>query len=174
MLSVFAAEAPNGVHLAGDIREVYWGSLAFFVVLGLMLRYGWPAMRRAFAARTERIEAELADARRQRDEAEAFLNTSSADLPDVSSEEERIRSEAVEQAARLKADLIAQAEADAEEIRTRGTVEVENFRRQAITDLSNEMSRLTRESTEAVVVEQLDDAAQSDLIENYINQVQQL
>ncbi|MEL7155110.1 MAG: F0F1 ATP synthase subunit B [Actinomycetota bacterium] len=174
MLNLLAAEAPNGVHIPGDVNEVYWGTAAFLVLVVLFIRYGIGPVRTAMRRRTERIEAELADARRQREEAESALNASAADLPDVSVEETRIREEAVAQAARLKADLIAKAESDAADVRTRGTVEVENYRRQAIADLTAHMSSLTKDSAEAVVHESLDDQSQNDLIENYINQVQQL
>ena len=33
MIELLASEAPNGVHLAGDINEVIWGSLAFCVLM---------------------------------------------------------------------------------------------------------------------------------------------
>lgn len=174
MLNLIAADAPNGVHLAGDINEVIWGSIAFFVVIGLMVKLAGPAAVKAFRGRTERIEAELADARAERDAAEAALTVSTSDLPDLSVEEDRIRSEASETAARLKADLIAKAQADADDVRARGTVEVDNYRRQAIADLTSEMSELTKNSAEAVVVESLDASAQGDLIEGYIAQVEQL
>lgn len=174
MLALIASEAPNGVHLPGDINEVYWGTVAFLVVVGLLVRFAGPAAVKAFRGRTQRIEAELAEARRQREEAESALTASAADLPDVGAEETRIREEAVAQAARLKADLIAKAESDAAEVRARGTVEVENYRRQAIADLTAQMSDLTKDSAEAVVRDSLDDQSQNDLIENYINQVQQL
>ncbi|MEM9135663.1 MAG: F0F1 ATP synthase subunit B [Actinomycetota bacterium] len=174
MFYVFAAEGPNGVHIPSDVNEVYWGSAAFLVLVVLFFRFGLKPARAAMRGRTERIAAELAEARQAREEAEAALTASTADLPDVSSEEERIRTEAVEQAARLKADLIAKAESDAEDIRTRGTAEVDNYRRQAIADLTNQMSSLTKDSAEALVTESLDDRSHADLIENYINQVQQL
>ncbi len=174
MLYLIAADGPNGVHIPGDVNEVYWGTAAFLVLVALFFRYGLAPAKAAMKGRTERIEAELAEARLAREEAEAALTASTADLPDVSSEEERIRAEAVEQAARLKADLIAKAESDAEDIRTRGTAEVENYRRQAIADLTNQMSSLTKDSAEALVNESLDDQSHADLIESYINQVQQL
>ncbi|MEM8923038.1 MAG: F0F1 ATP synthase subunit B [Actinomycetota bacterium] len=173
-MNVFAADKPNGLHWPGDILEVYWGTAAFVVVMFLLWRFAWPSMVKGMRGRTERIEAELAAARAEREEAEAALTSSAADLPDVSAEEDRIRADAVAQAERLKVDLIAKAEADAEDIRARGTAEVENYRRQAVADLTNEMSRMARDSAEAVVVESLDDQSQNDLIENYINQVQDL
>ncbi len=174
MLNFFAAEGPNGVQLASDIREVVWGSLAFFVLLALVVWKAGPAIKAAMTGRTERIRNELDAARAERDAAEAALTESTADLPDVGAEEDRIRAEAQETAARLKVDLKAKAEADAEAIRTRGAVDVETMKRQALGDLQEEVARVTRSATETVVTESLDDAAHSDLIETYINQVGRL
>ena len=174
MLHLIAAEGPNEVHLPADINEVYWGTAAFLVVMALLIRLAGPAIAGAFRKRTADIEAELAAARAARAEAEAALTATSSDLPDVSVEEARIKAEAADAAARLKDDMIARAQADADEIRTRGNAEVENQRRQALADLRAEVSEMTRQSAEAVVTDQLDDSAQNDLIENYIRQVEQL
>ena len=102
MLTILAAEAPNGKHLAGDLNEVYWGSAAFFVLMALLVWKAGPAIKKAMAGRTERIRRELADAKAARDEAEAALSVSTADLPDVDAEADRIRTEADETAARLR------------------------------------------------------------------------
>jgi F-type H+-transporting ATPase subunit b len=169
-----AAEGPNGVHLASDINEVIWGSIAFFIVAGLIVWKAGPLIAAAMRDRTARIEAELDEAKAARTAAEAALQESSADLPDVSAEEARIRAEAEATAEKLKADLIAKAEADAEAIRERGRSDVTNRRRQAQADLGAEVSRLTRTSAEAVVRQGLDGSSQSDLIESYINQVSEM
>jgi len=171
LLYLFAAEAPNGTHLAGDKNEIYWGSLAFFVVLGLIIWKGGPLITKAMHGRTERIAAELADAKTARTDAEAALVESSADLPDVADEETKIRNESLETAVKLKGDLIVKAEAEAEAVRERGRNDVANLKRQAQADLAAEISSMTRNTAEAVVKEGLDGSSQSELIENYINQV---
>ena len=164
-----AAEGPNGIHIPADVNEVYWGSLAFFVVVGLIWWRAGPLIANALKERTARIETELQEAKAARDEAEAALEASSADLPDVSAEEARIRAEAEATAEKLKTDLVAKAEAEA--IRERGRSDVENRRRQARADLTAEVARLTRSSAEAVVREGLDGGSQAELIDSYINQV---
>lgn len=174
MLNLLAAEGPNGVHLASDMREVVWGSLAFFVLVAVIVWKAGPAIKGMITGRTDRIRGELDAARAERDAAEAALTESTADLPDVGAEEDRIRSEAQETAARLKVDLKAKAESDAAAIRTRGTADVETMKRQALGDLQEEVARVTRSATESVVTDSLDDAAHSDLIETYINQVGRL
>ena len=74
MLNVLlAADEPNGVHLPADIQEVYWGSLAFFVVLFLLIRFAGPIAVRGFRRRTERIERELAEAADAREQAQARI-----------------------------------------------------------------------------------------------------
>lgn len=173
-LHMLATEAPNGRQLAGDIREVVWGSLAFFIVVGLAWWKAGPLIAKAVNARTERIEAELQAAESERQAAEKALTASTSDLPDVGEEEARIRAEAVDTAAKLKADLIARAEADADAIRERGKSDVAARRRQAQADLTAEVAEATRRTAEDVVRGGLDDSAQTDLIESYINQVSQM
>lgn len=170
----FAAEEPNGVHLAGDINEVIWGSLAFFVLLALVIWKGGPAIKKAFVGRTERIRSELAHAHASRQEAESALTESTADLPDVDEEADRIRSDAAETAERLKVDIVAKAGEEALTMRERATADIENQKRQALADIREEVATLTRGATEVVVNDSLDDAAHADLIENYISQVGQL
>lgn len=174
MFNLFAAEGPNGVHLASDINEVIWGSIAFFVLMAVIVWKGGPAIKKMFTGRTDRIRAELESARSERDAAEAALTESTADLPDVGAEEDRIRNEAQETAARLKVDLKAKAQTDAEALRARGASDVENMKRQALGDLQEEVARVTRSATETVVTDSLDDAAHADLIDTYINQVGRL
>ncbi len=172
-INLLAAEG-NGYHLAHDIKEVYWGSAAFFIVVGLIWWKGAPAIRRALASRTERIEAELAEARSRREAAEAALSASTSELPDLGAEEARIRAEAEETATRLKADLIAKAEAEAEAVRERGKVDVANRKRQARADLQAEIAEAARRAAEDMVRTDLDAGAQSDLIDAYINEVGQM
>lgn len=171
MSSIFAAEGPNGVQLASDINEVIWGSLAFFVLLALVVWKAGPAIKAAFSGRTARIRDELASAEAERTEAEAALTAKAADVPDVGVEQTRIREEAVETAERLKHDMAAKAEADAAALVARANADVATQRAQALADMREEVARLTRDATEAVVSDSLDDAAQSDLIDRYISQV---
>ncbi len=174
LLYIVAAQEKNGPHFVGDLREVYWGSIAFFVVAGLLIWKVGPIVKEALADRTSRIEQELNEAKQARAEAEAALTSSSADLPDLADEEERIRVEAATTAQKLKVDLVARAEAEAESTRERGRAEVANRKRQAQADLAAEISELTRRGAEAVVVDGLDPKAQNQLIENYINEVGQM
>lgn len=164
----------NGVHIAADPKEVMWASAAFIVLMIPIVVKGGPAITRVMNQRTERIRNELAGAADARAQAEAALADSKADLPDVASEEARLREEAVQTADRLKADLVAKAHADAAALVERANTDAEVAKRQALADLTDEVARLTRGAAEAVVTESLDANAQDALIEQYITQVGQL
>lgn len=168
------AEEPNGRHLPGDILEVYWGSAAFIVLVALLAWKAGPAISGALRGRTERIQAELDLARAERQAAEEALAAKDADTPDLDSERARILAEAEETAVKLQEDMVAKASAEADQVRVRGRQEIENQKKQALAEIKDEFARMTRGAAEAIVVEELNDAAQADLIDNYINQVDQL
>lgn len=171
MLFILATEAENGWQLAGDKNEVYWGSLAFFVVLGLLYKYAFPAMKKALKGRTDRISAELSAAALARADAENALTASTQDLPDVSTEANRLLEESKDTAAKLKADMVAKAHSDAEDLKLRAASDISNQTSQALADIRDEVARLTRGATEKVVESNLNPSSQSDLIDAYITKV---
>ncbi len=171
---IIAADAPNGVHLAGDKNEIYWGTAAFVVLMVVLAKKAGPPIMKGLRSRTERIQAQLDDARTEREEAELALKAKSADTPDLADAEDQMLVEAHQTAAKLKADIIERATIDAEAIRVRGRQDIENQNTQALAEVKEEFARMTRGAAEAVVVDGLDDGAQGNLIDAYINQVDQL
>lgn len=169
--TILAAEEPNKNWLPGDINEVYWGSLAFFIVIGLLWWKAGPAIRSAMVGRTERIGSQLDAARTEREEAEAERDRITTALADSDTEAARIVEEARQTADRLRTDLEARATADAEALRQRAAADLEATRRQAVADLTAEVGRLALGAAEEVVRGNLDDDAQQALIEGYIRQV---
>ena len=133
-----------------------------------------PSILAGLRGRTERIQNELDEARADRKAAEEALADKSADTPDLADEEDRLLVEAHQTAAKLKVDLIEKATQDAESIQVRGRNDIEKQKSQALAEVREEFARMTRGAAEAIVVEGLDDNAQSDLIDSYIDQVDQL
>ena len=71
----------------------------------------------------------------------------------------------------VRRDLIAKAEADAAEIRTRAQEDIRLAQERAMTDLRAQVADLSIELAEKVVERNLDRDTQIALIENYINTV---
>ncbi|HEY6532158.1 MAG TPA: hypothetical protein VIY72_07630 [Acidimicrobiales bacterium] len=177
MLSTILLAAADGAHEANDailpheIDEVIWGTIAFLIVVGLLWWKALPAAKNMAAARTQRIEAELAAAAAERETAEAALGELQGRIANADEECARILSEADETAVSLKDQLIAKADIDADDARRRAAADAASAEGQVSRGLEVEVGRLAIGAAEAVVVNSLDDAAQADLIDRYISSV---
>jgi len=170
--TILAAESEgNGFWLPHDINEVIWGTIAFVIVVGVIVWKGGPAIKTAMAARPERISGELSAATDALSAAEAKRDDIKSALADSDSEAARIVAEAHETAERLTAEIIERAHVEAASVRSRALVDIESSRRQATTDLTHDISRLALGAAEQVVHNNLDDTTQQSLIEAYIAQV---
>ncbi len=173
MLSLLAAEGPNGRFLPSDIKEFWWSSAAFTVVLALMIWKLLPVVKESMAARSDRIREELVDAERAKVEAESELSELRSKLGDADAEASRIHDEAIATATTVKADLIARADADAVEARAKANSEATASTGQASADIQATVAAQAAAAAASVVEANLDDATHASLIDSYIEQVGQ-
>ncbi len=162
-------EAPNP--LMPEINEVIWGTIGFLSVLFFISKFGYPAIKKTMAARSERIEGDLKAAEDQKVEAEGILATYTTQLADARNESARIIEEARQTADEMKRELQARAEADIAELRARAAADIDAAKVQAIADLRGEVTNLAIGAAEQVVERSLDRETNVALIESYINQV---
>ncbi len=122
-------------------------------------------------ARTEKIRSDIAAAEAQNSEAEGLLAEYRAQLNDAKAEAGRIIEEARQAADALKRDAEARLQAELAEARTRAMDDIEAAKAHALTDLRGEVTQLAIGAAEVVVQRNLDAATQTQLVEDYINQV---
>lgn len=171
LTTVFAAEEPNSFFLPGDINELYWGTAAFLIVLALIIWKVFPLIGRGLRTRAESVEEELAAAEQAQADADAEAEELLSKLGDADADAARIVEEATATAANVKEESEVRARADAEDLRARVTAEIDGARAQAAAEIRVELADQAVEAAEAVVRDNLDDAAQAQLIEQYITQV---
>jgi F-type H+-transporting ATPase subunit b len=161
--------APNP--LIPEVNEIIWGAIGFVIVFFFLGKYGWPQMKAAMNARTEKIRGDIASAESQRSEAEGLLAEYRAQLNDAKAEGGRIIEEARQAADALKRDAEARLQAELAEARARAMDDIESAKAHAMTDLRGEVTQLAIGAAEVVVQRNLDAATQTQLVEDYINQV---
>ncbi|HSL58054.1 MAG TPA: F0F1 ATP synthase subunit B [Acidimicrobiales bacterium] len=162
-------EAPNPV--LPEPTEIIWIGISFTLLMVLGYKFAWPGIAKTMSDRTERIRTELEAAERARAEASEATASHDAQLAEARAEASRIVEEARSAAESVRADRIAAAEVEAAAIRERAAAEAEQARSQALADLRSDVAALAVGAAEQVVQRSLDAEAQSELIENYINQV---
>ena len=157
--------------LKPDNSELVWGTISFVILLGLFVKFGYPAVVKTMKAREDRIRGDLEQAEGTKTEAETVLAEYRAQLADARAEAGRIIDEARQAADQVRRDLIARAEADATELRQRASEDTRLAGERAMADLRGRVSDLAIELAEKVVERNLDRDTQMALIDNYINSV---
>jgi F-type H+-transporting ATPase subunit b len=162
-------EAPNP--LVPELNEIIWGTLGFLVVFFFLLKFGLPQIKGAMNTRTEKIRGDIQAAETQKEEADALLAEYRAQLNDAKSEAGRIIEEARQSADSLKRENEARLQTELAEIRQRAIADIESAKTQAMVDLRGEVAELAIGAAQTVVQHNLDAATQTQLVEDYINQV---
>ena len=162
-------KAPSPIMPATN--ELLYGGLAFFVLLGVLWKFGLPAATKMANERTERIRKSIEDADGAKVEAESVLAEYQRQLADAKAESARIIEEARAQAETVKTDLIARAETEAAELRQRNAESISGERDRVMGELQGQVAALAIELAEKVVEANLDSATNTRLIESYITSV---
>ncbi|MEV5572674.1 F0F1 ATP synthase subunit B [Spirillospora sp. NPDC052269] len=166
---MLASENP----LVPEASELIFGTIAFLVVLILV---GWklvPQIQKTLAERTDAIEGGLKRAEAAQDEAKETLEQYRAQLAEARKEAARLREEAREEGAQIKADITEQAQAEARRIVESAHAQIEADRQQALQSLRSEIGTLSVELAGRVVGESLEDnARQSRVVDRFLEELE--
>ena len=134
------------------LPELIWGSLAFLIVLAVLVKFAFPTLKKTMADRQDKIREDL-------------------EIQDSRQESVEILEAARGDAERVRADIIARAETEAAEIKARATEDIRLATERAQADLQASVKDLSIELAEKVVEHNLDADTQRALIDSYIAQV---
>ena len=154
-----------------SVPELVWGISSFLIVFLLMWKYAFPSVKKGMDARTDRIRDSLSSAEQAKNDAQTILEDYQRQLADAKNEANRIIEESRQTAEALRRDLIARAEADAAEIRTRATADIEAAKERAMEELRGQLTDLTIELAERVVKRNIDRESNARLIDDYITSI---
>lgn len=150
---VLAVEEELQVLPAAD--ELLWGSLAFLVLVGALLKFVFPRLKKGLEERTKRIQGQLEEAERTKRDADQVLEQYRAQLNDARQEVQRIIDEGKRTAEALKADIVAKAETEAREIVQRAQADVAGERDRAVAQLHDTLRDLSIQLASRVIDKEL-------------------
>lgn len=152
------------------MNEIVWGALSFLVLLFLMVKWGFPAVKKGMDARAERIRASLAEAEKTREEASSILDEYKSQLADAKGQAARIIESARQDADKVRQDLRHQAEQEVADLRQRALADINAHVERVKAGLQADVARLSIELAEKVVERSLDKDTNMRLIETFIEQ----
>lgn len=162
-------EAPSPILPATN--ELIWGSISFVILFGVLYKFGYPAIQKGMADRTERIRTDLDRADTAKNEAEAELARYQAQLKGAREEATRMRDDARAEMEQYKTQRRAEIDAELNEYRERSKAEADAAKSQAMSDVKSEVAALAIGAAEQVVQKSLDRETNVALVERYIDSV---
>jgi F-type H+-transporting ATPase subunit b len=160
--------------LTPDLTELIIGTVSFLIVFGMLARVLLPRITQTLEARTDAIEGGLHRAEEAQAEASRTLEQYRAQLADARHEASRLREEAKEQGAQIKAELRAEGEAERQRIVAAAHAQLDADRQQTITALRAEVGALAVELAGRIVGESLaDEARQRRTVDRFLAQLEE-
>jgi F-type H+-transporting ATPase subunit b len=173
VISLLASEDPTQTHswLLPENAEIIYGGLSTIIVVGALVKFAGPMVKKSFAARTEKIQKELDDAAAAKVTAEGDAQNIRKALGDVAGERARILAEADAQASAVLAEGRTRMTAEIAELEAKAEAEISAARGRGTDELRNEISVLASRATPIVVAATMNEQIHKDLVENFISKV---
>ena len=163
-------EAPNVFNLTSNVS--FWTLVIFVGLMIVLAKYAFPPILGYAAAREQRIQQALDDARRQREETEELLALQREELAQARVQSQQLLQEGRLAAERVRQELLHQAKADGEELIERAKHEIDRQRVQAIESLRREAAELAIAAASRLVRERLDTARDRRLVTEYLQGIE--
>lgn len=149
----------------------FWQIINFFIILFVVKKYFKEPIAKILNERKQKIESELADASKNKKEAEALLKEAQSQITSSKKEANEIVQNAQRKAEEEAHLLIKEARDNRENIIKATELEVEKIKSDTKTELSNEVKALAAELAEKIINERIDSKQEDSLIDKFIEEV---
>jgi F-type H+-transporting ATPase subunit b len=147
---------------------------AFIIVLGVLWRYVVPPVQKAVNARREMARKLVSDSEEAKQLLEKAQTAHRTAMADARHEAAQLRAQGEQQRREIVEAASAQAEAGVAEIISRGQVQLEAERRQAVRQLKTDLGNLAVDLAEKILGEALaDNQRQQRLIDRFLSHIEE-
>lgn len=156
-----------------DFGLVFWMFVAFILLFLVLAKWGWPVIIKMMDKRASTIDEGVENARQAKEqldnaraEADRYMKEVMAKQQEMLRDAQKMKTEIIEQA-RNEAAKVAQSEMDA------AKVSIEQARKQAESQIRDEVSRFSIEIAEKMMRSQLKDTkAQTELVNKMLDDIE--
>ena len=169
-ISAEPEEEAEGIQLLlPHTDELIAGVIAFVIVFFFVWKWAVPALNKTLEARQQAIRSELQAAEDAKVEAESLLGDYQDQLSGAKAEATQIVDDARTAGEQVKADVVARAETEADQIKERAQGEIAGERERVAGELRRQVADLSIDVAEKVVGGSLDAEGQRELVDRYID-----
>ena len=152
-------------------EELFAGIIAFSIVFFFVWKWAIPVLNKTLEARQAAIAGELETAESAKVEAESLLRDYRQQVAGAKDEASKILADARDAGEAVKGDIIARAEGEAQQIKSRASDEIAAERERAVAGLRRQVADLSLVVAAKVVESTLDADTQRGLVDRYIDEL---
>ena len=160
--------AAGGGILSFNTGFAIWVLISMLVFLFVMGKYAVPPIMQALNDREQRIKDSLESAEKAIAKAERISEDNKKALKEAEVKAQKIRKEAIEEAEMLRADRIEKAKKDASKLLEDARETIEQEKKQALSELRNELAELAVKSASMIIGKELDQDKNKKLVDKFI------
>jgi F-type H+-transporting ATPase subunit b len=146
----------------------FWTWLVFFALLYVLKRFAWPPLVRATVDREQRIQAQLEEAERRNQEAQALLEQHKKLLEESRAKAHAIMAEAKAFAEKERTMAMEKTRKEQEELLERARRDIAGERERAIAELRREAVDLSLAAASKLIGTRLDSEGDRRIVEEYL------
>lgn len=164
-----AAEGGGGASLIEpQLGTIFWTTITFLVLVVLLGRYAWKPLLGALQEREQSIQSTIDQARSDREQAEALLQQQRELLEQARRERSEALSAGQRDAEKLKAEIMAEARSQREQLLKQTETQIQAGMRQARAELRELAADLAIQAAGKLLDRNLDPATHKRLVEEYL------
>ncbi len=151
---------------------LFWTSLVFLILLVLLRKFAWKPILGAVQTREENIANALNAAKEAEEKMSALTAQNEELLKQAREERDVILREAKEAKESIVAEAKGVAQKEADRILVAANEQIANERMKAVTELKNQVGKLSLEIAEKILKSELDDKSKQEaLVSNLVDDV---
>jgi F-type H+-transporting ATPase subunit b len=162
------AAAPEPSLLSLQSGLMFWTLAVFLILLLLLSRFAFGPITAAVRSREQALEAAIAAAKKDRDDAAKLLEEHRKQIEAARGEAQRFIAEGRATAEAMRGEMLEQTRVQQQELLERARRDIENEKVKAIDELRREAVDLAIAGASKVIEKNLDDQGNRALVESYL------
>ncbi|MEO0586455.1 MAG: F0F1 ATP synthase subunit B [Planctomycetota bacterium] len=155
-----------------DVMPYVWNFLMWLLLLGVLLKYVFPAILKGLRDREEKIRSDIDQAKAAREEAEAMKADFERQLAEARQESQQTIAQAKATASQAAEELKATAQREIDAQRTRAKAEIASAKEAALAEVYAAAATLATDAAGKILGRSINADDQRDLVEQTVNEFQ--
>ena len=151
-----------------------WTWVTFIVLFFVLAKVAWKPLLSAVEQREKNINDSIRKAKEAKTQAEEMMEERQKQLVGAQEEIQKMMKENKETAEKMKNEIVEKARAEAEKLHKRAQADISREKEAAILELKKQVTDIAIQAASHLMRESIDSPKHRDLIDNYINELDQL